>query len=115
MSKNTLCKDCISNNNGWCKKRKTNQGLKELSECEFKEKESDNKILTEEKIDMINRYVARVEALLIRLDEVIPLAMDDEEYRNDCLEDDLKYIQKRVKIVRETKEELKEAFKEKTI
>lgn len=35
MSKDYLCKDCQFNNNGWCKK-KSIQGLKNISECEFK-------------------------------------------------------------------------------
>lgn len=37
MAKNHLCKDCTHNNNGWCNIRKTNQGLKDLPSCEFKE------------------------------------------------------------------------------
>ena len=35
MSKDYLCKDCQFNNNGWCKK-KSIQGLKNITECEFK-------------------------------------------------------------------------------
>lgn len=35
MAKNYLCKDCEHNNNGWCKK-KSIQGLKNITDCEFK-------------------------------------------------------------------------------
>lgn len=35
MNKDYLCKDCEFNNNGWCKKRSI-QGLKNITECEFK-------------------------------------------------------------------------------
>lgn len=38
MSKHYLCKGCINNKNGWCTKLKV-QGLKNITECEFK---SDN-------------------------------------------------------------------------
>lgn len=38
MSKDYLCKDCISNNNGWCKKRKFN-GLTKITECSDKQTE----------------------------------------------------------------------------
>ena len=40
MAKKRLCNDCAYNNNGWCNKRKTNKGLKELIECEYREKNS---------------------------------------------------------------------------
>jgi len=36
MAKKRLCTECIYNNNGWCNKRKTNKGLKELSDCEYR-------------------------------------------------------------------------------
>lgn len=36
MAKERLCTKCIHNNNGWCNKRKTNKGLKELTDCEFR-------------------------------------------------------------------------------
>lgn len=38
MSKSYLCKDCPHNNNGWCTKRKI-QGLKSITECEFRDKD----------------------------------------------------------------------------
>ena len=37
MAKEILCTDCTYNNNGWCNKRKTNRGLRDLTECEFRE------------------------------------------------------------------------------
>ena len=37
MAKERLCTKCIYNNNGWCNKRKTNKGLKELSDCEYRQ------------------------------------------------------------------------------
>ena len=44
--KDYLCKDCVHNNNGWCKKRKFN-GLKNIAKCTNKqaileEKQNDN-------------------------------------------------------------------------
>ena len=35
MSKEYFCKDCVHNNNGWCKEKKFN-GLKKVTECESK-------------------------------------------------------------------------------
>lgn len=40
MAKDRICNGCMNNNNGWCKVRKTNQGLKDLMECEFKKTDS---------------------------------------------------------------------------
>ena len=36
MAKERLCTKCTYNNNGWCNKRKTNKGLKELIDCEYR-------------------------------------------------------------------------------
>ncbi|MGG7144915.1 hypothetical protein ACQPVP_15850 [Clostridium nigeriense] len=36
MAKERLCTNCTYNNNGWCNKRKTNKGLKDLSNCEYR-------------------------------------------------------------------------------
>lgn len=36
MAKERLCTKCTYNNNGWCNKRKTNKGLKELTDCEYR-------------------------------------------------------------------------------
>lgn len=36
MAQKRLCTECAYNNNGWCNKRKTNKGLKELSDCEYR-------------------------------------------------------------------------------
>lgn len=34
--KKRLCSNCEYNNNGWCDKRKTNKGLKDLITCEYR-------------------------------------------------------------------------------
>ena len=39
MSKERLCTKCTYNNNGWCNKRKTNKGLKELTDCKYRKTE----------------------------------------------------------------------------
>ncbi len=44
MSKDRICNECEYNNNGWCKVRKTNKGLKDLTTCEFKKDNKINKI-----------------------------------------------------------------------
>ena len=44
MSKERLCTNCTYNNNGWCNKRKTNKGLKELTDCEYRKTESTVKL-----------------------------------------------------------------------
>lgn len=36
MAKERLCTNCTYNNNGWCNKRKTNKGLKELTDCKYR-------------------------------------------------------------------------------
>ena len=36
MAKERLCTKCTYNNNGWCNKRKTNKGLKDLTDCEYR-------------------------------------------------------------------------------
>lgn len=36
MAKERLCTNCTFNNNGWCKARKTNKGLKDLLDCEYR-------------------------------------------------------------------------------
>lgn len=41
MAKERVCTGCEHNNNGWCKIKKTNKGLKEL---EFCDERRDNKI-----------------------------------------------------------------------
>ncbi|ENY98714.1 hypothetical protein HMPREF1092_03272 [Clostridium thermobutyricum] len=67
--------------------------------------------MDKEKIEAINRYIAIVDSLLIRLDDVIG-SVDDEAYIEQCLEDDMNYINRRVRIIRNQKEELLNAFKE---
>lgn len=44
MAKERLCTNCTYNNNGWCNKRKTNKGLKELTDCECRKTESTVKL-----------------------------------------------------------------------
>lgn len=44
MAKERLCTNCAYNNNGWCNKRKTNKGLKELTDCEHRKTESTVKL-----------------------------------------------------------------------
>ncbi|WP_139905636.1 hypothetical protein [Clostridium thermarum] len=41
----SICKGCTFNNNGWCRARKTNQGLKDLISCEYKK--TDNMVALE--------------------------------------------------------------------
>ena len=44
MAKERLCTNCTYNNNGWCNKRKTNKGLRELTDCEYRKTESTVKL-----------------------------------------------------------------------
>lgn len=44
MAKERLCTNCTYNNNGWCNKRKTNKGLRELTNCEYRKTESTVKL-----------------------------------------------------------------------
>ena len=44
MAKERLCTNCTYNNNGWCNKRKTNKGLKELTDCKYRKTESTVKL-----------------------------------------------------------------------
>ena len=44
MAKEKLCTNCTYNNNGWCNKRKTNKGLRELTDCEYRKTESTVKL-----------------------------------------------------------------------
>ena len=44
MSKERLCTKCTYNNNGWCNKRKTNKGLKDLIDCEYRKTENTVKL-----------------------------------------------------------------------
>jgi hypothetical protein len=46
MAKDKICIGCIHNNNGWCRARKTNQGIKDLVECNLKK--TDNLVTLEE-------------------------------------------------------------------
>lgn len=40
MGKDRICNGCANNNNGWCKARKTNKGLRNLTTCEFRKDDS---------------------------------------------------------------------------
>lgn len=44
MAKERLCTNCTYNNNGWCNKRKTNKGLRDLTDCEYRKTESTVKL-----------------------------------------------------------------------
>ena len=44
MSKERLCTKCTYNNNGWCNKRKTNKGLRDLTDCKYRKTESTVKL-----------------------------------------------------------------------
>ena len=44
MSKERLCTNCTYNNNGWCNKRKTNKGLRDLTDCEYRKTENTVKL-----------------------------------------------------------------------
>ncbi|WP_195972988.1 hypothetical protein [Clostridium thermobutyricum] len=66
--------------------------------------------MDKEKIEAINRYIAVVDTLLIRLDDVTG-SLNDESYIEQCLEDDMNYINRRVRTIRNRKEELLNAFK----
>lgn len=62
MAKERICNDCIHNNNGWCKARKTNKGLKDLIQCGFRE-EPDNivEVVSLEDIIKINTAMFLIE------------------------------------------------------
>lgn len=62
--------------------------------------------MNKERLEKINQYMARVDVLISHLDDVIPTALEDEEYRENELLEDLRYAEKRIKIIKETKEEL---------
>lgn len=64
--------------------------------------------MNKEKLEKINQYIARVEVLITHLDDIIPIAFEDEEYRENELLDDLKYAEKRIAIIKKTKKELME-------
>lgn len=53
-----ICNGCEYNNNGWCKARKTNQGLKDLTVCEFRK---DNKIQRIEEYLKNRRFMLSIE------------------------------------------------------
>ncbi|ENZ01670.1 hypothetical protein HMPREF1092_00904 [Clostridium thermobutyricum] len=64
--------------------------------------------MNKEKLEKINQYIARVDVLITHLDDIIPIALEDEEYRENELLDDLKYAEKRIAIIKKTKKELME-------
>lgn len=67
--------------------------------------------MDKEKIEAINRYIAVVNVLVLHLEDVIG-SLDDEEYIEESLKDDMKYAEKRIKIINERREELLNKFKE---
>ena len=44
MAKERLCTNCSYNNSGWCNKRKTNKGLRDLTDCEYRKTENTVKL-----------------------------------------------------------------------
>lgn len=58
MSKEKICKEREFNNNGWCNKRKTNKGLKDLTECEYRK---DSKIATLERYLEQKKFELQIE------------------------------------------------------
>ena len=69
--------------------------------------------MDKEKIEAINRYIAVVNVLVLHLEDVIG-SLDDEEYIEESLKDDMKYAEKRIRIINERREELLNAFKVKS-
>ena len=49
--------------------------------------------MDKEKIEAINRYIAVVNVLVLHLEDVIG-SLDDEEYIEESLKDDMKYAEK---------------------
>ncbi|GAA0071781.1 hypothetical protein UT300003_33060 [Clostridium sardiniense] len=85
MSKGRICNDCKYNNNGWCRSRKTNKGLKDLLECDLKksnkideEKEENLKKLMEHTQNEENKFWERY--------------FDDKSITNDLLDDSMKIM-----------------------
>ena len=66
--------------------------------------------MDKEKIKAINRYIAVVDVLVLHLEDVIG-SLDDEEYIEESLKDDMGYAKKRINIVNERREELLEIFR----
>lgn len=66
--------------------------------------------MDKKKIEAINRYIAVVSVLVLHLEDVIG-SLGDEEYIEEGLKDDMKYAEKRIKIINERREELLSAFK----
>ena len=84
MAKNTLCIDCPYYNNGWCKRRKTNQGLKDLLDCEFKpnkaEKTDNYKVLGKRQLFYtVQRNIEVIKSKTITKQELIELMLTIEQ------------------------------------
>ena len=62
MAKERLCTKCIYNNNGWCKARKTNKGLKDLVDCEYRK--TDNLIKLQDYFTKLHQMFTIVILLL---------------------------------------------------
>lgn len=85
MAKDRICNDCKYNNNGWCKARKTNKGLKDLLECDLKES---NKIdaAKEEGLKKLMEYAKNEE------ERFWEKYYDDESKANDLLDDTMRIM-----------------------
>ena len=85
MAKDRLCTDCIYNNNGWCKARKTNKGLRDLLECEFKKSDRIDPV-KEESLKKLMIMLSEKE------DKFWDNFYDDESMANDLLDDAMKIM-----------------------
>lgn len=59
-----------------------------------------------ETLEKINQYISKVDDLLNHLDDVIPTAVEEEEYRKYEILDDLKYADKKIQAIKDAKAEL---------
>lgn len=85
MAKNRICNDCKYNNNGWCKARKTNKGLRDLLECNLKKS---NKI-DEAKEEGLKRLMQRTKN---EEDKFWEKYYDDESMANELLDDTMRIM-----------------------
>lgn len=60
----------------------------------------------ENREEKINRYIGVVDVLISNLEDVIPTALEDDEYRESDLVFDLKYAEKRINLIKERRIDL---------
>lgn len=85
MAKDRICNDCKYNNNGWCKARKTNKGLKDLLECEFKKSNKLDK-KKDEGLRKLMEHVRKEE------NKFWDKYYDDKSMANDLLDDTMRIM-----------------------